>query len=385
MRPEAAGLRARLAVAIAVATATCGVTACRPRAPSGPTTTPAAGITLAIYQHAGQIYGVVDDRRWVEVTDGSLVLDRLDPGVALPSLVIEPLGGSRLVVAPCAREVVTHEALTAASSVRCAASGRGRHLVRVHYVSTTLGYRAQHDLVVTGERAAIATRFTIATPAWRTVAAITLYDGLPGAPRPPAAIARGAIVLDGSTAILAAAPREVTARLRRVFDGARRGGGSSEREPMWAREAVHAVWVWLELEGLELAPGGMHVQVSVAGEPVRDVTVPAAGRELRGGTLRLPLWIDDDLRGVRQRRVQGGDGTSLVDRFVHAVANTGEVPREVWIEERLRTAPRRVLDGGWPTPPTMDGGIVRARVVVAPGGIERAGYAIRYGFRAATE
>jgi len=38
---------------------------------------------------------------------------------------------------------------------------------------------------------------------------------------------------------------------------------------------------------------------------------------------------------------------------VIAVANTGLVAREVWIEERLRTSRRRTLRGGWPTKPAL--------------------------------
>lgn len=386
--------------------------------------TPPVGVSIALYRDGVTSYGVVDDRRWVEVTGTTLVLDHVDPGAALPSLVIEPLGASTLTVGQCAREHVSYaneptvtDAAKAAeqrelvrvlrgepqgegagpdedtdagpatralvvSALRCQVTGApGRHLVRLLYVSPGLGYRAQHDVTMTaGDRATIATRFAIPTPAWSTSAAVKLFHGLPGGLQAPEAIGSGSVQLDGSTAVLAGSPREITAHRRWIYDGAIRAGRGVETDAMWGRESVRAVWVWLELDDRALPPGPVHVHVEAPGEAIRDVEVPADGREVVGGALRLPLWIDDTLHGLRTRVVMGADGASLADRFLISVANTGTEPREVWIEERLRTTKRRTLRSGWPTKPTLAHGRARTKLLIKPGAMERTGYVIEYVF-----
>lgn len=384
--------------------------------------TPEVGVSIALYRDGETAYGVVDDRRWVEVNGTTLVLDKIDPGAALPSLVIEPLGARTLAVGQCAREHVSYaspasdasdarqladarklvlvlrgesedeqeeepeaEPLLQAlvvSALHCQVTGApGRHLVRLLYVSPGLGYRAQHDVTMTaGDRATIATRFAIGTPAWSAPADVTVFHGLPGRLQAPLPIARGSLQLDGSTAILEAAPREVRAQLRWIYDGAIRAGRGAVTDAIWGRESVRAVWVWLELEDRDLPPGPVHAHVEAPGEAIRDIHVPAGGREVVGPTLRLPLWIDDTLHGLRSRVVMGADGASLADRFVISVANTGTMPREVWIEERLRTTNRRRLRGGWPIKPTLAHGRARTKLMIKPGAMERTGYVIEYVF-----
>lgn len=393
--------------------------ACRHPRPTERIATPGAGISMAVYQSAGKSYTVVDDRRFVEIRGGLLLLDHVDPGAALPSLVIEPLGASRLIVGQCDRDSETHalstddalerygawqarraqrledgdvsvdaepgpdNSLTVISSVvRCSASGpSGKQLVRVLYVSSQLGYRAQHDIkMVTSDRAIVSTRFAIGTPAWSGRADVRLYEGLPGADKPPVELARGTLTLDGSIAVLGAPPREVVARTRRVFDGAIRNGVGDANDPAWGRDSVHAVWVWLELDGATLSPGPTHAYLELPGEPQREIDVPSAGREDTTAGTRLPLWIDDQLRGIRKRSVTGSDGSSLADRFTVSVSNLGTESREVWIEERLRPAKRRTITTGWPTKPALGADVARTKVTVKPGGTERVRYVIAYVF-----
>ena len=382
--------------------------------------TPAPGITMSFYQAAnGHAYTVVDDRRWIEVAGGVLVLDHIDPGAALPSLVIEALGGGALVVGQCERDHETHQlkpddvlarygawqerrrqrvlegevdaepepapdgTVTVISPVvRCTATGaHGRQLVRVLYVSSSLAYRAQHEVTMTaGDRATIATKFAIATPAWGDRADVALFEGAPGADKPPVELARGTLTLDGSTAVLGAPPRELPARARRVFDGALRTGVGNAGDPSWGRDSVHAVWMWLELPGVTLSPGPTHAHVELPGEPIRDIEVPSGGREETAAGTRLPLWIDDQLRGIRTRAVVGTDGASLADRFSISVSNLGTETREVWVEEKLRPAKRRTIKSGWPTKPVLASELVRTKLVIKPGGTERFGYVIEYVF-----
>lgn len=382
--------------------------------------TPPEGIAIAFYRAGAQSLTVVDDRRWVEVRGGQLLLDHVDPGAALPSLVIEPLAGPALSVGQCDRDHETRalpkdgalerygawqearqkrilegdasatgeappgDTLTVISPVvRCTAAsgGDGRRLVRVLYVSSTLPYTAQHTVELSGpERATIATRFAIATPSWGGRAEAVLFEGVPGGDKPPVELARGSLSLDGSTAVLGAAPRSVPARVRRVFDGATRIGVGDSADPAWGRDSVHAVWVWLELDGVALSPGPTRAHLELPGETIRDIDVPAAGREHTDAGTRLPLWIDEELRGLRNRSVTGADGASLTDRLAFSVSNLGTEPREVWIEERLRTAKRVTLKTGWPAKPTQTTDVVRTKVVVKGGGVERLGFVIEYVF-----
>src|SRR4051812_35539079 len=249
-------MRAALVAALAIA-------GCHHPTPVEPIATPAPGIAMAFYQGGGKSYTVVDDRRTIEIRGGVLVLDHIDPGAALPSLVIEPLGGASIAIGQCDRDRET-QAVSPADAlaryaewqtrrrerldagdvdgqadpapdntmtivspvVRCTVTGGdGSHLVRVLYVSSSLAYKAQHVVTMTAaDRATIATRFTIAAPAWGGRADVVLYEGLPGGDKPAVELARGSLALDGSTALLGAPPREVTAHVRRVFDGAIRTG-----------------------------------------------------------------------------------------------------------------------------------------------------------------
>jgi hypothetical protein len=140
------------------------------------------------------------------------------------------------------------------------------------------------------------------------------------------------------------------------------------------------VWVWLELadSGPGLAPGEVHAHVELPGEAIRDIAVPAAGVRRGDGAIRLPLWIDDGLHGRRDRRTQAPDDAALSDRFVISVANTGETAREVWIEEQLRSDVRRTIGHVWPGTAEVGRHRLLMKLIVAPGAIERAGFAIDY-------
>jgi hypothetical protein len=325
------------------------------------------GVTIAVYESLA----VVDDRRAVDVQGGTLVLDKIDPGASLASMVIE----SDLTVGACRREMAI------AGSVRCEVTGApGRHVVRVLYASTALHYRADHEVSLTVPgHAHVISRFAVDTPAWGGHAELILYDGAPGGERVPREVARGAATLDGATAVLATASRDVPATLRRVFDGALLGNVPAT-DAAWGHDSQPAVWVWLEVAGLVLAPGPLRVHVELPGEPVRDVIVPAEGRPTEHGLLRAALWVDPDLHGSRGRFVDLGDGSALAERLLLGVANTGAVPREVWIDEHLRPARRHRIERAWPSPPVVTGDVVRTRVVVKPGGFERTGYTIAYDY-----
>ena len=395
--------------------------ACRTPAPVEIAATPSAGISIALYQLGSESYSVVDDRRWVEVRDGALVLDKLDPGATLPTLVIEPLSTRAIVVGTCSRDVTdvpavseetkpaekpprydleglgydlddmgdvpagpaepaTPAVMVATSSVRCRVSGpAGKHLVRVLYVTRTLGYRAQHDIAMTAaEHVMLTTRFAIATPAWGQKADVVLFDGMPGREQAPVEVARGQVVLDGATAVIAVPARAVTARLRRVYSGEM--SNTAEDDDAVA-DSVNAVWVWLELETLRLAPGPVRATVRLIDEDEHDVDVPPASREQGTRSLRLPLWIDPWLRASKVRRRVGRDGADMAEWFSVAITNVGTVARDVWVEQKLQEGARRsVVTYGQPIKPAIGKRFARAKVAVTPQQSTRIAYTITYTF-----
>lgn len=336
--------------------------ACHPRvrAPALPPLPP-AGISISIYDS----YAVVDDRRWITTAGTTLELDHIDPGAALASLTIE----SDLHAGTCRRSAA------ATGVVRCdMTAAPGRHLVRVLYVSRALHYRALHDITVTGARATIASRFSIDTPAWGGHAELALFDGEPGGDHVPREVARGTIALDGATAELASVPRDVPATLSRIYDGAVLDD-ALPNDAAWGRESQTAVWVWLELEGVTLASGAVRVHTGD-----RDVVVAPDAGVLDRGLLRLPLWSDPDLHGSRQRFVDLGAGAGLAERVVLAVTNAGAAPREVWAVEHMRPARHHRIEHAWPSRPVVDGEVVRTKLVVKPGAVERTGFTIAYDY-----
>jgi hypothetical protein len=408
-----------------------------------------AGISIALYAKANDSYAVVDDRRWIEVTEApSIMLANIDPGAELASLVIEPseaVGSGALRIGQCVRERLPdappqgsleeharlqrerraqelHRRNASALVLECErdrpqirgrtltcpeppdapteeASERfipvvqcdvratpGRYLVRLVYVTKAIGYRAQHEIEIKDEaRAQVTSRFAIATPSWQSQADVVLYDSVPGAEKSPRAIARGRVALDGSTSVLTLPTRDVTYQLRRVYEGGVVVTEDSS-DVMWGHESVQAVWVWLELPQLRLAPGPVHVHLDVPREGVRDLDVPAGSRKLDNSDapfdapLRLPLWVDESLRGTRQRIVEYNDGASLQERYLFGVANTGDTEREVWVEERVRRASRRRLERAWPRKPTVEREVLKTKLAIKPGRFERTGYTLTYDF-----
>ena len=78
--------------------------ACKLHAPPPALSPAAAGLSIALYRGDDLAYGVVDDRRWVDVAGKELALDHVDPGATLASLVIEPLETRALHVGECTRD-----------------------------------------------------------------------------------------------------------------------------------------------------------------------------------------------------------------------------------------------------------------------------------------
>ena len=441
------------AVVVAALAAACG----RPH--PRPPVDPPEGISIAVYDALEEGFAVIDDRRTIEVTGRRVLLDRIDPGAALPTLVIEPLGASRgaLAIEQCARERLRPDPTeaprpalvpapkpadadaaepapdlqaegVASPLVACTVTGApGRHRVRVHYVARPYRFEARHEIAMTApDRATISTRFTLPTPAWGARAEVVLHDGAPGGGEPPREVGRGSVALDGGTAVLAVPPREVPARVVRVYDGMTRHAGIEKTDLAWGRDSQHDVGVMLLLEDPRLLRATAHVRISLGGGDTYEIgtfagsdwaesSETAGQRALRAqleegvmgrsraarpvptpqapspavraappapaeGPRRLLLGLDPLLRGTRKRSLDRATGASLADRVELTVSNTGGEPREVWIEEPLRPAKRREIARAHPIKPETVGDVARARIVVGPGKIERLGFTVRYTF-----
>ncbi|HEY5944769.1 MAG TPA: hypothetical protein VIV40_04730 [Kofleriaceae bacterium] len=414
----------RLAV-VAIACAACGAHTTPSNAKA-----PDAGVSIALYDKAGgDGYGVVDDRRWIEITGKLMLLPNIDPGAELASLVIEPTNPA-LHVGQCVRERMPDlphkDPLDEYAEqqrqrrielrrvplprryrdqrppepapppkpapdddrfvpvVKCDVTAQpGRYLVHIVYVTKALGYRAQHDIDVRDDKQArVTSRFAITTPVWQTRAELVLFEGVPGGEHSPREVVRGQVTLDGSTSVLSVPTREVSSRLLRVYEGAVVTTADTT-DVMWGSNSVQAIWVWLELAKLRLAPGPVHVHLDLPGEGIRDLDIPQQSRKQDDdpdAPLRLPLWVDESLRGSRARILEYNDGASITERFMFSIANTGDTARDVVIEEPMRTATRRKLERAWPKKPTADHNVLRSQLGVKPGRIERTGYTMTYDF-----
>jgi hypothetical protein len=371
--------------------------------PSLPPVPATPGTQLALYDDgSGHRYAAIDDRRWVDVAGNSLLVP-VDPRAVLASLTIEAVAGGALRLEDCAREPLpawpdsqepqesaelSADAILAAAAapdhftpaVRCRAIGApGRYLVRAFYVTTRPTYHAQHEISLGEKTATVTSRFTIETPRWGGRAEAVLYDGLPGGEKPPREVARAEIALDGSTAIVTIPGATVVPVLRRIFDGAVRPASVEPNDPAWGATSTPAVWVWLELPATHLAPGVIRVQLAPEhpGEE-QYVDVPATSRVQTDQLLRLPLWIDDTLRGVRQRFADPRATARTAERVTASITNNGEHEAEVFVDEHVRPASRRKVDHAWPTRPSFTGEVLRTKLLVKPGKTERCGFTISY-------
>ena len=374
------------ALALVVAIAACGHPAQRHAA--API---AAGMQIALYDDgSGKSYAAVDDRRWIDVSGDHVILP-LDPRAVFASLAIETLAGGDLRIEECTREALPQPASADTAdetplivtqfvpAVECRTHGApGRYLVRMFYVTPRLAYRAQHEVILDGERANVSSRFTIDTPRWGGRAEVVLFDGVPGADEPPREVVRGEIALDGSSTTLSLPPQHVTPTLRRIYDGAIRLDGVADTDPGWGATSQSSVWVWIELPGVHLAPGPVRVQLSATDTEVSYVDVPAIARVQNERVLRLPLWIDSTLRGLRQRLLDGRTNAPLAERVNVTLINSGDAPAEVFVDEHVRTMPHRRVEHAWPVRPTFTGEVLRTKLVVPPGKTARCGYTIAY-------
>ncbi len=395
-------MRALLVVALA---------GCPAQRPVGlPIATPPEGTAIAVYlgRDPGSAIALIDDRQRITVANNTILLDRVEPG-SQPLLIepLEPLPDRQpFQVGACTHERVAGSSLDLLGTprvsakagqprqplpipppgvitpqLRCAVTAApGTHLVRVVQYTPLPGFQTLHEAHYDGgERAKLTTRFVIKSLTWgRQRAALTVFEGLPGGDRSPSPIARGEVVLDGSTTVLANPPIEAPARLRVIYDGGVTTGAASPTDPAWRRDSKTIVTTVLELDGVDLPAG--QIDVRFVGVQLRDTTVAQRDRERGGDTLRLQLDSVTALRGERRNTVEvstGKSGKLITNKIAITVSNTSDEPKSVTIEEQLRPGVKRVTTQ---LPPTakLVGDTVRADVVVAPRGNQRLEIKVTY-------
>lgn len=340
-----------------------------PRQVSEPIAQPPAGLAIAMYSDGLRTLSLVDDRRTVEIRGHELVIDAIDEGAALESLVVEPASaeGQGVVIEACRRESVR------ATAIRCKARGAsGPVFVRILYVSSSLTFTANHYVIVAGARAAITTSFALDLPALGRRATITLHDGVPGRARTPKQVGALERELDGSTVTIETPERDVGARRLVVFDPLRTIDDEFRDADVSADMRAHA-WEWVELVNTRLSTGTVRLQVDVGSDdPVAtDADVKQLVRV--DGNLRIPIRPDEHVRGHRERF-----GSPGRDQFQFVLTSSDLKPRHVLVEEALRLAPRRTIESGSPAKPTIVDDLARLELDIPASGTVRARFAVRY-------
>ncbi len=363
--------------------------ACGPRssgrAPPG-SARPVEGIAITVYSPPGAPgFALVDDRRWIDVAHGEVTLDRIGlvpagpASEVLASLAIVPLDDQPLSLGPCTRVPARRPSPPA---VTCRVEGAaGRHFVRVVHATPAIAFRTRHHVVVEGDRATVVSRYAVTVPAWHVRVRIHLVDGVPGRVEPVRALGLSTLAIDGGTVEVASSVRKVSARVRRVFEGAIRDHDTSPTELAWGRESRHEVRTVLELDRARLAPGSLEVHAGLPGEQARDVHVEARDVEQLGDTVRVPLWIARQLHGQRESRAtrMRRPDRGISQHVEYSVASSAAVDREVWIEERLRPGMRREVTVTPSTPPPeISNDLLRLHVVVPANETVRATLTVRY-------
>lgn len=425
-----------LAAALALAALGCA------RGPAPTVTADGAIPAIAIHadRSGGRAVAVIAERREVEIVDGAFTVDDLLGDVVLASLAVEAIdGGSRLVVRRCARPALGEGASVAvghqvavttaggarvdgalrsadpagvivagadgrdhelsldavadlavveplATGLRCEVEGgTGRRQLRLVYTSWSFAWSARYHLRLAadgearGGAAAMTPRFAIVAPrvARPRPVAVTLVAGLPGdGTLAPAQVWSGTVTLDGDVEV-AGAPTTRSASVGWVYRGL---------DPAGARDERHDLSHTLVTEELELAPTATDVPGPVEieradGARVRSALPPIGEPDGRGvrPALRLVLATSAELVGYRRWRFLASDGAGAIDELVYSVANRGDAPARVRIEEPLRGRSAAIRFAA----PEGQGEVDRQRfwreVTVAPGGVVRGAVVLAYG------
>jgi hypothetical protein len=385
---------------------------------------------------------LVDDRRTVEVdADGAIHLDEVAEGIELASLIVEALDGHRFVVRSCARQagasatigehdatVITSEGVevdgrirdshredgswvvedkdgrshfvkgtpdeiilhgTAAIDVHCEVDATaGPHRVRLAYATSDLSWKASYRIDVAGETASLQPTFMIAGSGviGSRRATVSLLVGLPGGDDAPRLAWNGDVDLGNDEVSVQPTARSIPVHLEYLYRGAVTHKDDNPRINYWRGTSTIDVWFAIGISADDARattdlPGGAAL-ISVTRPD--GTTRMAEGRwpdpDLeRSPGLDVRLWPSADLLGWRERKTVYEEGTKLVEQYLYSVTNQSAEPVTVWVEEELRTGSTwHQLRKLWPTKPEIRGDLLRFKVKVAAGKIERLGFEAEY-------
>ncbi|MGE3458165.1 MAG: hypothetical protein AB7O24_23830, partial [Kofleriaceae bacterium] len=210
-------------IAVLVVTTGCGA-----QAPAASRPERSERLAVTVYQAADRSLAIVDDVRWLTTDGETLVLDHIDPQLALSSLTIQPVAGGQLAIGACHRDRIDpvvaesdaeHDDDAAAapplvaSAIQCDVSGApGQRLIRMTYTSSELRLDATHHVhVIDGDRAELVTKLAVTTLPLGRRGELVVFRGLPGRRDPPVEVVRGAMTFDGSTAIVTSPLKTIAA------------------------------------------------------------------------------------------------------------------------------------------------------------------------------
>lgn len=309
-------------------------------------------------------------------------------------LVVRDAAGKLTSVPPDRVLRVTVDGVPAEPTLRCEIESRrpGRHLVRVTYATTGVTWSAAHTIAslpdggagVPGAVASIdlVTAYTLTADALPSprAAHVQLVLGLPGESEPPETVWRGDATIGGGPVRVASAPVSRRARIDRVYRGAEEDPVANPRRAEWREMSTSAVWRVLAFERTPAdAPGPVRVALRDASDTVRWVDGEIAGSVVDTAAVRIALVLEPDLVGFR-RKLGRELRQAIVDEVSYSVANRGEAPVEVLVEEPLRGVAR----------PTVafekhDGELLRDRwrasITVPHGGIVQGQVVLQYRFK----
>lgn len=281
-----------------------------------------------------------------------------------------------------------------ALEVRCQVRGpTGERRVRLVYATDDLSWEASYrvDVEVDGEAATTVVQptFTIAGSALIGArrADVQLLVGLPGGDTAPRVAWTGDVGLGNEAVSIQPEATTLHGAFEYVYRGALSHRDDNPRVSYWRPSFTFDVWAGLSIGADEAAAhadlpaGPALVTVTRAGssEPGRQAEAvwPEPDRDHPAG-YNVPLWPSPDLIGYRERRTTQDDGQQLTEQYLFSVANQGDEPVTVWVEEELRPGAHRKIRKTWPMKPERRNDVLRFQVTIKPHKIERLGFEANY-------
>ena len=310
-------------------------------------------------------------------------------GRSVASLVVHDRAGVRHAIRFSAIARLRIPELTATPTVRCRvrSSRPGRHAIRLAYRTGAARWRAGYQVAGVAEASTsivLAPRYTVELaglrgPAAGEAADVTLRALPAGDEATPIVVWHGSVALDGEPITVAGTLSTRAARVRRWYPGAAPvEDGTDPRGRAWGRDSSGQVWRELVFERAATdVPGDLRVGLADGAGGTRWYQgalpqMPAAGTRV----VRVPLGVDPELIGFRERLIHDDDG--LADEVRLSVANRGAAPVQVILEEPLRPLGRPAVRFAAPAPGTLGAAVWQLEVVVPAGGLERAAVLIQY-------